>query len=438
MSAVTGESLLALGKSAAVSEFEGVIATQNAAISEPPPFAEIHRDDWLPKRVVAIDASTLTHKVKNGFPGAEASLLLLSVVFIDISKLAAIKPNEIPSPRIFQEMDSAHTLDAVLPGANIVRGGVEDDTPQAYFRKTAYDAFLGHLDLSHESLLETFRAISGDEAADIRCPILGCDRDYTAGHGEYRCACPKQQVLFETDSLRFHQRFNETGPNGEVHGEVKSVLEVLSLVNILRFFEAKDQLHFLKDAAFVLEGPLAVFGDPARLAPAIRREIIRISELARKKHGHDILIMGVEKSGQYVSHFRELDWSDTEGPRGKFPKKSVLIPNAQYINEYIVRRPKDAKPSGADTYFGRKVFYKNANGAHVTLNMGMVNSLSENFHNVSEAAFPRLGHALNILDHLATYLHEDGFMPLIRAHAHVAIPLKQGGEILASLFGERP
>lgn len=433
----SGESLLALQKSKALEDFEGVVGEADSSPDfDVPPIADVYRRVWLPTRIVAIDASTLTHKVQNGFPGAEASLLMLSVVFIDVSRVAAIDPDEIPSPRIFNELDRAHTLDAVLPGANVVRGGIDGDTPVEFFRKTAHDALSGVLDSSHETLLETLRAISKERhrQSTIRCPIADCDKDYVPGHGEYRCPCDRKEVLFETDALRFHQRFNESGSNGEVHGEVRRVIEVLSLVNVIRFFERDDRLHYLKDCAFVLDGPLAVFGQPAWIAPYVREELIRINSKVRSKFGTDILVMGVEKTGQYVSHFRDIDWSDQKGPKGKFLPSTVLIPDAKYINRNIVLRPEDAKPSGADTYFGRKVFYKNKNSAHATLNLAMVNERAADFHCVVEEAFPRLGDALNILDHLSTYLYEDGFMPLVRAHAHAAIPLKQGTEILSALF----
>lgn len=64
----------------------------------------------------------------------------------------------------------------------------------------------------------------------------------------------------------------------------------------------------------------------------------------------------------------------------------------------------------------------------------MVNGRSADVEDVSPAAFPRLGDALNVLDHLSTCLYQDGFMPLVRAHAHAAIPLKRGTDILAGLF----
>ena len=333
-------------------------------------------------------------------------------------------------------MDRAHTLDAVLPGANVVRRNDVKDTPRRYFRATVFEALSGRLDKTHETLLETMRVITAQRDAGIACPVEGCGQRYTTGVGSRSCACERAETLFETDALRFHERFNDLGTNGEVHGEVRHVLEVLSLVNILRFFEHSSRIHYLRDCAFVLDGPLAVFGQPAWLAPWVRDEIIRISSKAREVNGCDILVMGIEKSGQYVSHFADLDWTDAAGPRSRFAPGSVLIPNASYINRNIVFRPVEAKPSGADTYFGRKIFYKTRNSAHAVLNLAMVNETAKDFQDTTLAAFPRLEDALNVLDHLSTYLYQDGFMPLVRAHAHAAIPLKRGTDIIMGLFDE--
>ena len=410
----TGESLIALEKSAARGDFEGAIAVRSDAL----------------------DGSSVTQRVQNGFPGAECSLVMLSVVFIDISKLAGIGSDEIPSPRIFHEMDRAHTLDAVLPGSNVVRKRDAADTPRRYFRATVFDALGGRLDEHHETLVETMRRIAAGRSADIECPVDDCHRRYAGGRNAHPCGCPRAETMFETDTLRFHERFNDVGPNGEVHGEVRHVLEVLSLVNILRFFEKLERIHFLRDCVFVLDGPLAVFGQPAWLAPLIRAEIIRISASVRAATGGDLLVMGIEKSGQYVAHFEDLDWTDADGPRSKFAPGTALIPDARYVNRNIVFRPEASKPSGVDTYFGRKVFYKTRAAAHAVLNVAMSNAASTDFTNTSMAAFPRLGDALNVLDHLSTYLYQDGFMPLVRAHAHAAIPLRRGTDIIKGLFGE--
>lgn len=431
----TGESLLHLERSKAVESFEGVIRVRKGVAPDPVNIVDIDRDEWLPRRVVAIDGSSVTTRVQNGFPGAEASLITLSVVFIDLTELDKIDPDSIPSPRVFNNMDTASSLDAVLPGSNIVRDGNPNDTPKRFFRSTVFNALNGTLDAKHESLLGTLQSIIPAKPRTISCPGEDCDEvvNIDLTRDDQVCASC-QERLFPSDSLRFHERFNENGSNGEVHGEVRHVIEVLSLINILRFFEHDDRIAYLRDCVFVLDGPLAVFGQPAWIAPYVRNDIIRISEKALNKNSSDIVLFGVEKSGQYVSHFHDRDWTDEDGPASRYARGTVIIPDAKYINRNITFRPENAKPSGVDTYFGRKIFYKNNSGSGVIMNAAMVNNSGKDFHNTQPSAFPRLGHCLNVLDHLSTYLYEGGFIPLVRAHAHAAVPLKRGSEILSGLF----
>lgn len=120
----------------------------------------------------------------------------------------------------------------------------------------------------------------------------------------------------------------------------------------------------------------------------------------------------------------------TGGPAG-----TAFGLDAAYINRNITLRPADAKPHGQDTYFGRKVFYKTAAGEHAVITTAMITAASSDFTRSDLDCYPRLSDMLNVLDQLATYLHRDGFMPLVRAHAHAAIPLKKGADIIRSLFG---
>jgi hypothetical protein len=241
--------------------------------------------------------------------------------------------------------------------------------------------------------------------------------------------------LFETDAFRFAERFSEVSTNGEAHGEVRHVLEIVSLINMLRFF-ARDTtgLTYLRDNVFIVDGPLALFGHPAWLAPYLRRELRRINDLCRSQ-GFDLAVFGYEKSGAFVEHFDHLDASTEHGPRAKYPNGTAFGLDAAYINRNITFRPDNAKPHGQDTYFGRKILYKTMTGDHAVITTAMTNDASQDFRRCDLACYPRLGHTLNVLDQLATYLHRDGFMPLVRAHAHAAIPLKRGADIIRSLFG---
>ena len=59
--------------------------------------------------------------------------------------------------------------------------------------------------------------------------------------------------------------------------------------------------------AFVVDGPLAMFGHPAWLSPLIKTELKRLNKIVRDRTKNDLLIIGVEKTGAFVTHFEEID-----------------------------------------------------------------------------------------------------------------------------------
>ena len=170
----TGESLLSLEQSAAFREFKGVVRPRG---DQPPMFPtplKVERNDWRPQRVIAIDGSHLSVPVQNGFPMAEIGLMKVAVISIDLGKLLDAQAEDIPSPRVFYDMERAFPFDHVLPGANILRRDVPDDTPKRYFRQTAFDAFHGgRIDKSHETLLQTVRHPGRPVHARAACKMPG-------------------------------------------------------------------------------------------------------------------------------------------------------------------------------------------------------------------------------------------------------------------------
>ena len=243
-------------------------------------------------------------------------------------------------------------------------------------------------------------------------------------------------MIYETDLLRAHERFEENGSSEQAFTAIRSVIEHLTLVNILRYFERTSSLSVFRDTAFIMDGPLALFGMPAWLKYHIEPEIARLHNKARERGDPGILLIGIEKSGQFLDHLAELDWLDKGGPRERLPNRTALAPDMNYIHKHIVLQPLEAKPYGEATYYGRKVLYKNKAGQHAVIMTPIVNESGHDYHCVDETAYPRIGEALDILDELHTYLYKDGFAPLVRAHAHAAIPLRTGARILAEIFNE--
>lgn len=432
----SGESLWRLVESESVREFEGTIRRGDPEEPpEPPPALEPSRGVGLITRIIVIDGSTVTHAVRNGYPGAEAALLQLAAVIIDLSALRSIPRGSIPRPSAIREMEDCRTLDAVLPGRNVVRRGVPNDTPRTYFRFTISEMLSGKkVDRDHETLLETMRAIAPTRG--FQCPADGCGEPLPALSGTGRCPCDRREWVFETDSLRLHERFEDFGSSAQAYTAARQVVEHLAMVNIMRFFAHREWWNAFRTTAFVMDGPLAIFGMPAWLKSHVGSEVGRLHGLAREQGGPGMLLFGVEKGGMFLDHLRALDQSDHEGPRARLDPGTALAPDREYVHRHIALRPLDAKPHGDVTDYGRRVLYKNGLGQHSVVMTPIVNDEGENRDCVEEAAFPRLGEALDIMDEFSTYLYEDGFGPLVRAHAHAAIPLKAGIGLLTELFRE--
>ncbi|MCE2468910.1 MAG: hypothetical protein J4F32_00010 [Dehalococcoidia bacterium] len=432
----TGESLWRLTTSDSVRDFEGAIRYGGPEEAVEPPVALTPpRGQDAISRIIVIDGSTVASPVRIGYPGAEAALLNLAAVVIDLQALKDIPPGSIPRPSTMRDIEDCRTLDAVLPGRNVVREDVADDTPERFFRYSVHQALAGRrVDDEHETLIETMRAITPSRR--FPCPMDDCSNTIPALEGIGECACERCEQIFETDSLRLHERFEDFGSSAQAYTAMRQVVEHLAMVNIMRFFERRGWWSAFGTTAFVMDGPLAIFGMPAWLKLHVQNEVARLHAQALARGGPGVLLFGVEKSGMFLEHLKALDQSDYEGPRARLESGLALAPDRAYTHRHIALRPQEAKAHGVETDYGRRVLYKNRLGQHAVVMTPIVNTEGESRDCVGVAAYPRLGEALDIMDEFSTYLYEDGFAPLVRAHAHAAIPLKAGIGLLAELFEE--
>ena len=448
----TGDSLWRLEDNPSVKAFRGNILIRNdeGELYEPPPEVKPARRQNPIRRIIAVDGSTVLKTVQNGFPKAEAALFNAAVIVIKVDELQQFHRDNIPSPNQLRELEKVATMSAVLPGANVVGQEPNQDTPKKFFRHTVRQELNFRLDAGHESLLETFHSITAQAAGSkqsFQCPIDECELDTDLASGTTRvlrqtedtiCKCPLKEQLYSTDSLRAHERFHDFGSSEQAFTAFRMVTEHLMMTNILRYFHQNLPARRFDDTAFIMDGPLAIFGMPAWLKDHIQREATNIHNDLVSQGRLGLLLMGIEKTGEFVDHFDELDWQEKQGPRQRLPDVTALAPTTEYIYKHITPNPATTKATyGQAVNYGRKIMYKNQAGQHAVLMTPIVNTAGAEPNNTSLAAFPRLGDALDLVDDLYTHLYRDGFIPLIRANAHAAIPLRQGQGILAELFREQ-
>jgi hypothetical protein len=208
------------------------------------------------------------------------------------------------------------------------------------------------------------------------------------------------------------------------------VWERILLIHLLRWFERRGLLEQIAKIAFILDGPLAMFGHPAWLSPIIKGELKRLNAVVRSQTGSDLLIIGIEKTGAFVTHFEEVDRTKTGEPF--FPNGTYALLTDQYIKERIVFSSSD-KAYGQDTYFGRKFFYKAKSGARIVGTIPMLDDSQEDTSVDDIARFPSFSSVCAILDKLVSSRFPNSVGPVITAHSHAAIPLVLGTKVLEQL-----
>ncbi len=400
--------------------------------------SKIVPSDFQPDLIIAIDGSHHEVKIENGFPGAEIGYITVASVLLFLNKVREHSKQDFIDPKEFRETEKAETIDTVFPGCNII---LDDETSaKSSMRKTLFEEFKKTSVFNgSESLLDTYEHLlkikieKGKNENPPECPHEECGNSYTFNYGQYTCPHCKK-VLYSTDALRLHELMNPVGSNGELFGQIMSTIERLWLIHILRSFEKQNWLHTLRRVAFFLDGPLAVFSTSAWLTKPITQELRRLNDIANQKYGQDLIILGIEKSGTFFNHFEELDTSK-EGAKDIIPVQSAFLLYDGYIKKNIIFSLSE-KSYGADTYFGRKFYYKTKNGYRIVPNLAFYSDEQGNVKTALPNQFPRLADVLSLLDKLVSSRYPHSVTPLISAHAEAAIPLNLGKKIFEEIAQE--
>ncbi|MCL2722719.1 MAG: DNA double-strand break repair nuclease NurA, partial [Treponema sp.] len=375
---------------------------------------------------------------EKGFPGAEYGYVTIAAVLIDLKLISQLEKEDIIDPKLFRKTETPATQESCFPGCNIILDNDKD--AKSSLRKALYEDFKNSRALNGgETILETYEhllKLKIDHFPDAKkpdSPIDDIEKEMIYGFGEY--VCPDSgEPLYSTDALRLHELMNPSGTNGELFGQIMSTLEKLWLINFLRYCEQKDFLSTLRRISFIIDGPLAVFSTSSWLTKVIEAEIIRINEKQKVINGHDMMIIGIEKSGMFFNHFRDIDTSK-EGNPDIFPNQSALLLTDDYIKENIIFS-QSTKPYGQDTYFGRKFFYKAASGQRIVPVVAWYNKFQKDIKTAEPEKFSRLSDVMSLLDKVVSNRYPNSLSPLISAHAEAAIPLNMGTKLFEKIARE--
>ena len=394
----------------------------------------------LRDRILAIDGSTVYRPIEGALPCTEVGIVSLGAVVIKLSeynRLERLPKSGAVNPRELRKTEEGKSLGVMLPGQNAARDDGLD--PRSWFRRIINEEleqarFSEDGETFAETLYHLFSTSNRSDVRSIRCPSLDCDNGNISLPKPYeRNNCPKcgEEILL-SDGLRIHEEFQENTSVGGCHSRFMSTLEILALMNSLRFLAGTDRgMEAISITAFVMDGPLAAFETIAVLSEAVRKELRRIQDMMRQRFPNSsLLILSGVKSGAFVNHVLDLDRAPA--PDIRIPNGTYWMPDNTYIQENIVAKVSKSQepiPWGELTYFGRPVILKTEGGQRLVLNLAQ----PEAGPPLTEADIPiSLADALKTAGNLGVGSHQ--FLALRRAHNRAAIPLKTGTDLIQSLL----
>ena len=326
--------------------------------------------------------------------------------------------------------ESLHSI--VMPGSNVCRPDMP--TVRDSWRAEVFEVFRDYR-VEDLALLDTYRELiyhsdkrsnSGGvvvarcpndevcDAADIDVPFVG-----VACH---RCGTQ----LFPTDALRIHEEVSEEHANATALGRLMTVLEQVTMASYLLFL-SRRRPEVLGQVAFILDGPLALFGPQAWMRTAFREFINAIYAMLTTRGLSQPVIVGIEKTGQFADHAASL----TE----VLPGGSLLPLPDDYINTRILAsRPPAGANYGRDTYYGKKFIYNSNQNKMLVISIPLSTVNIPDAHNPCH--YPMLSATLSLLDRIGTSLYENALIPVALAHSFASIPLRTGSKVLTLMSRE--
>lgn len=382
---------------------------------------------------LAIDGSHVVEQVRDGLPSVMYGFAQAAAAFLDLNILESQRAERFVDPyEIERAVNTALvTLDLPVAGA-YTRPGVDIATSwreaiNILFRQKKID--VNRLDQPLLDLLFLLHGVPGAPAATVpvNCPTLGCSKDVAVPPAGVVCdSCGVD--LFPTDVLRIHEEVGEEGTNQSALGRLMSVVELLVLVGLATLLWEQSRQKALPATLFIVDGPLAVFGTPAKLRG---RALEYFQAMGNSAPGKAPYVCGIEKTGALVDYARQL-------ARHDILKAGELLVCDEHVIARVVNA-NNARAYGKETYWGRKFVYRALDGRVLvpTVPPAAGAPYDANGGQPDPAAYPTLPAILDVIDRTGSSMYLDGIIPVAAAHGKAAFPIGVGTDVLRLVATKR-
>jgi hypothetical protein len=389
----------------------------------------------LPRYVVASDGSKSDAPISDKLPSTQVGFLKVSHVLVDMQRYAdLIDPvNRFVDPFKVADMHrSASPVTFVMPGSNIRYKGTNN--VRDGFRRALFDQL--NTDRSEDRSGHVLAEVLIDlDDGELSLPANPCCRHRpgatftTGGPLTVRCdGCAAD--VYVTDFLRLHEGISDFGDNASAMTRMMNAVEHLMLAGfIVQVLRAQPQA--LSEIAFILDGPLAVFGEPAKLSQRMQALIHRANDRLAALDLPPMLVVGLQKTGGLMDHALLLE---------RFLPNGVLrVVDDEYRNRFITGGDAPSANFGNETYYGQDFLFKTESGR--IFNFAIPYPFRDKTFGGGGLAFARakvererygslIQRACDLIRHFEMDLYDNSLVPVALAHRHASISLVPGGKVL--------
>lgn len=386
--------------------------------------------EQLPAMVIASDGSAYSDCLDQSFPSTQVGYVKTSFMAFDMQDYNGLSTPHNPFVDPYKAAalhNKARAVAFTLPGSNVRYKGLR---VQDGFRLAVYEQLSdGRTQVQKNfAVKDMLYFLEGGDITIAACPSCGQEgpHHFKSGQDISQCGNCKADV-YVTDVLRIHEQISDHGDNSSAMTRFMNAVEHLQLTTLVK---AMADINFegLCNAAIMVDGPLALFGQPAKFHASIQSFYNGIFQRCFSEQKTPPLIIGLQKDGMVMEHARSLASHLKSG--------TYCAVSDEYRAQFINGIAPLTDNFGHETYYGQDFIYKTDSGRIFDVCLAYPFADKQNRKNFAKQKAESqhyeawLARAFKLIRHLEFDLYENSVVPVALAHRHASISLSPGGTLL--------
>ena len=398
----------------------------------------------LPLNIISIDGSNYEANVRKELPFTRVGFVKISNLLINRSQFKNISRDGFVNPFEVADLSKDNTsLTFTLPSSNLRYKG--EESVRDGFRKALDEALYNcrFIDSDSTTSLRTTlfylaalrstneAATTFDKMKLYKCPSCA-HRDLELWDIPETQRCPYcGKVIYPSDCLRIWEDVGTSASNQSALTRFTNTVMHMLIVHYIRFLRERNPnsyLNTLSNLCFIINGPLAVFGNPAWVHSCIMKYLYDINQELTHNGRAPIMVMGILKNGSVCDYFKMIAPS--------ILPNSIFSITDSFRDKFInYDRDPSGTTFGAETYYGQDFLLKTPSGKlfvfdallpfrdkHDTAVFKNEKANISNFENI--AAY------IKLIEEFECDLYSTTLVPVALAQKYAAISLEPGGHVL--------